>query len=214
MISIILDFIFGSQIVSQFWNKILAVHDMDWTILKSHVKHRFGSMVFPIDDMLKYFFLIYEFVMEYEKEHGIVDAFKCKWLWYSQQLKTFKQQQTSRPQKHSATQPAEEVARLLCTKEPQPPQKPPFVQMYEYVKNESTPFLKAIVGDYIDLMRLMGQQMAHKNKIYCTEVLFVEDAECKLDCYSMQNLQNPHSPRFKLKVAQMKIISVQMIYFY
>ena len=131
----LVEFIFGSQIIAQFWNKVLTLHNMDWTVIRGNVKHRFCSIVFPIDDMLKYYYLIYEFVMEYEKVHGIVESYKRKRAWYTNQFRIFKQQhQTRRSQKHSATKPviqssvAQEATRLLCTTAPQEPAKPVFFQ--------------------------------------------------------------------------------------
>ena len=65
--NVILNWIFGSPIMCQLWNKICTLHNLQWTTLQSYAKQRFASIVFRIDDILKYFHLTSQLVMECEK---------------------------------------------------------------------------------------------------------------------------------------------------
>ena len=112
-IALLYDFIFGSLIRSQQWNKILFAHDLPWVRLRSRVKHRFGSIVFPIDDILKYIQIIHEFLMKYESENREYDTFRCTMVSFEKQREQYKQQTSQQPQKHSVSKPSVEAQRLL-----------------------------------------------------------------------------------------------------
>ena len=54
----------------------------------------------------------------------------------------------------------------------------------------------------------MDKKIATKNKVYCTELLFVEQAESELNKFALQDMKSPYSDRFKSVVSKMKIVSV------
>ena len=210
LLAAVIEFTFGSQIIMQAWNKILVAHDVSWKVLRSNVRHRFGSIIFPITDIISHFRLIYEFVAEYETCNRVYATFKSKQASYVKQVQQLKHQ-TSRPSKQSVSKPtpAKEVERLLAKNKPQPPIKPIFATIYEnIILNESTPFKLAVVGDFVDIMRTFGQSMASDDKIYCSELVFVEEAETDLDAYSVQTIKQPFSPRLKSIVRKMKMFRV------
>ena len=201
---------FGSQIIMQAWNKILVSHDLSMTIIRSNVRHRFGSIIFPINDTISNFRLIFEFFIEYENTHKIFATYKSKRDSYIKQLDHY-QKQTSQPLKHSAAKPtpAQEALRLLSKTKPQPPIKPIFATLYENIAlNESTPFKLAVVGDFVDVIRSFGQQLACDDKIYCSELIFVEQVETELDAYGVQSMKETYSPRLKSIVSKMKMLRV------
>ena len=211
LITLVCEFMFGSQMIAQFWTKILSEHNLGWIKLKTLVKHRFGSIAFPIDDLLKYYSLINEFVMQYEKIHKVIETFKIEWSSYCKQLDHFKRVQKQPLQKLSASKPETEAQRLLNNREPTPPTKSAFVIIYEYIRNEAAPFVAAIIGDYIDALRIYGQKLAPKNFIFCTTIVFLEEVEATLDFISLQTFEQPYSTRSRLvasKVSFSRVLSL------
>ena len=104
-VNLLLEFIFSSLIRS---------HDLEWVSLKSNVKHRFGSILFPIDDLLKWWPIIDEFVTEIEKETREHATYECKLSTFNKQREPWKKQkQIVELQKDSAQQPFLEAKRLL-----------------------------------------------------------------------------------------------------
>ena len=212
VISLCREAIFNSQIMRQIWNKILTEHNEKWREIRQNVKHRFGSIVGPIDDALLNWVLIHEFLNAYDAEHRVIDTYKQKQSSYVKQVHIFRtSQQRKQPQKHSGakpTVPSQEATRLLCSKEPQPPIKPDFVTLYEHIHDETAQFACAIIGDFVDEVNRFGQAIASDNKIYCTELLFVEQCELKLESIGKQTIENPSSARFQRVTSRMKIIRV------
>ena len=80
--------------------------------------------------------------------------------------------------------------------------------MYDYIRNEITAFGSAVIGDFVDLWGTFGQKIASDDKIFCTEIAFVEDVECSLDTYAIQTISTPASPRFTSITSRMKLINV------
>lgn len=106
-IALATEVIFGSQIMMQIYNKVLTEHNEKWKVIRKNVKHRFGSIVGPIDDLLNSFHLIHELLVRYDHCNRVISTFKSKQSAYVKALHIFRtsQQQKSQPPKLSATKP-------------------------------------------------------------------------------------------------------------
>ena len=208
MLSDIWTFIFDSKIVTQIWNKILMDANLKFIILTRNKTHRFQPITFTIESNLKYWTLIHKLVMEYEKQKRIKLTYDQKMESYIKQMRNIKQKQLQQIQrsncKSTAKKPAvmagpqQEAENIISTLTiPMKPIKPEFVSLYDRMLSEAMPLAMSIVHDYIDVFRILGQEIARTNKVLCTELIFVEQTEDKFESYLQQSYSKPSSPTYK-----------------
>ena len=188
----------------QHYNKILIERNAKWKIPQKHVPHRFQSRTFTYSDILKYYVLIHAVCYQHEQRKRIVSTYRDNWYSYQNRLQDY-----NKPKKDQATKPIlkeqlqnEANTLLFGTKEPVPPEKPTFVRLYRFIDDASNPLRLALLLDHMNVFKTLGQSIASKNKVFCTEIHFVDKAEDAIDQFSLQNFQSPISKECKLTVSK------------